>query len=187
MFTADLKGDFNFLKKIKTAALRVPKKMADKFTSYTKDEAVSNIRRNFILRNDHTVKSIKAESKPFAARVGSVVDYMRVQEIGGVVRSKTGKHVAIPYPYASNETSYPRRFPVKATNRFNRVRLPNSRFFIRNHKLMRVEGQKKNRRVRAVYDLSRTSVFIKKRPWLEPAVASFRRKLPQFFKSHLLG
>lgn len=183
MFEASIKGDYKFLKKIKHLSQQVPRRMSGKFAEFVSEGSRENIKDKFTLRNTYTLNSIQSETSSGGARVGSTAPYMAIQEFGGIVRSKTGAHVAIPYPYASRETSYPRKAPVQRRNLFRRVKLPNNRFFIRGRTLFRREGQQ----IRGVYDIGRTYIYIQKRPWLGPAVDDFEKKLPDIFKKWLLG
>lgn len=133
------------------------------------------------------------------AIVGSIADYMEDQEFGGV-ETKTGRHgVAIPTTYSSGEgegSAVRRRLPRKI-NKLANVRLQRRKRgrgsrrqqnFIaikeaaasghktvfmdlgRRKGIFRITGGKKRPKIHMIYDLSRTSVQIKPRPWLGPAV-----------------
>lgn len=148
--------------------------------------------------------------------VGSTMDYMEDQEFGAVKKKSGKKGVAIPTTHASGESlgARPRSKRVqrpkqRAAIRLSRVRtkarsrgqkifqtirgvsergsgkyayLP----FQRSPGIYRITGKKKRAKVRMVYDLSRRSVVIKKRPSLGPAVARITPRMPVFYKNAAL-
>lgn len=97
----------------------------------TRSASQREIRRDMILRNQWTARSIVVnrtrvvEISRQAAEIGSTEPYMETQEYGGTERKK-GKHgVPIPTTYASGEPegAKTRRKVVKAGNRLQRIKL----------------------------------------------------------------
>ena len=89
------------------------------------------IERSMVLRNKWTTRSIRVTKArgtnmvQMAAVVGSVADYMAIQEDGGVER-KSGRYgVSVPTPVASGEgrEAKPRRRLVRRPNRLPNIQL----------------------------------------------------------------
>lgn len=168
--------------------------------------SVASIQRNFTLRNRWTVSGLRVDKatagKPYA-EMGSLRPYMETQELGGSKRRK-GKHgVPIPTSFAAGMglKRRPRTRPVRKINYMTNIRLPGGRRHGKNQKqanaiaarkaapyayfkTTRAEGIFKiqGRKAKMVYDLSRPSVDITRRPWLRPAVASIQAET-HFYKA----
>ena len=146
------------------------------------------------------------------SRVGSVAPYMATQEFGGTKRAKGGRGVPIAMPAASGESSLPRRRLPRRANSLADIRLQRlqgtaasraqrnliamveaakgSRFAFldlgRRSGIYRIRGSARNPSARKVWDMSRPSVAIPVRPWLEPAVAAIAPRLPAYYNAALL-
>lgn len=168
-----------------------------------------------IERNPWTRRSIQVEKASMGRSVavlGSRAPYMEDQEFGAVLHSR-GKHGRpIPTPAASGETSLPRRRLPRKANKLRNIQLrrgvgpaarrarnraavmaaasgKGSRFVFlelgRRSGIYRVLGTKRAPRIRKIYDLSRRSVTLRPRPWLQPAVAIVRPLVPGYYADEM--
>jgi len=141
--------------------------------------------------------------------VGSTMDYMEDQEFGKN-KTKTGKKgVAIPTTTASNESfsTRPRRKLVTRSRRRTNINLMKSTVRTKSRKqhiigiirekrsgrrfaylpiqnapgIYMITGKGKRAKIFLIYDLSRSSVTIKKAPWLLPAVNYIRPRMPLIY------
>lgn len=159
----------------------------------------ANITKNMVVREPYVLRSVqvvKATRSNLQARVGSTLDALEVQELGGSVSGKKGNK-AIPTATASGEgdTAYPRRRRVRPSNRMNKLKLNHrsikgsrrQRNFLavkqaaangdryvfldlgRSKGIFRVMGGKKKPRVKMIHNLSKKTVRVPRNPWLEPA------------------
>lgn len=145
--------------------------------------------------------------------LGSTEEYMRLQEFGGVKKS-TGK-VGVPIPTASasgeGNVARPKKRLPRPSNLFNQVRInrkgvvanrrqrnvakvkqakANGDKFVyletsRSKGIYRVTGTKKRPLVKMIWDLSRRSYQIPKKPWLLPASLEALSKQPEFYADRL--
>lgn len=178
--------------------------------------ARADISNSMVSRNRFTAQSVqvdKARSLVVSrqeAIVGSIADYMEVQEFGGT-KTKTGKEgvaIATSYSAGQGEGQAPRtRLPRKA-NKFGSFRLRggskrgatrkqqniaaikqaagsgNKFIFLdlgRTKGIFKVTGGKRRSKIKMVHDLSRNSVRIPKNPWLAPSVRKAEAGLPALY------
>lgn len=150
-----------------------------------------------------------------AAIVGSTATYMEDQEFGGS-KVKSGKHgVAIPTPSASGETNLPRKKLPRKQNKLQNLKMRKrsgqakgrkqrnrmliaqaaaaggrNRFIFldlgRRSGIFKVTGGKRKAKLTKIYDLTRSSVTIPKRPWLKPAVDKIQPLIPKFYRNALI-
>jgi hypothetical protein len=181
----------------------------------TQTVARANLRKDFILRNKWTEQSVRVEMARTlrvanqSAHVGSIADYLEDQEFGnGAVKSsKSRVGHPIATPYASGEGSVPRKRLPRAPNRRKNIRLRRRGRAAKSQKQKNAiaiatarkgtgyawlkVGKRKGiyrvtaTSVRKVWDLSRKSVRIKKRPWLGPATDVVVPLLPRFYRDAL--
>lgn len=176
----------------------------------TRKVAQTTIREDMVNRNRFTVQSIQVDQartlkiQQQAAAVGSIADYMEVQEFGGVKSSP-----ALPTGYsAGQEGSQPRTRLPRKPNKLANIKLAKrskkgtsrrQRNFTavkaaaqsgqkyvyldmgRTKAIFRVVGGKRKPRLKMVHNLSRQSVTIPRNPWLAPAVAAVEPKMQQFY------
>lgn len=144
--------------------------------------------------------------------VGSTMDYMADQEFGTIIKKTGKKGVAIPTTTASNEpfSARPRRKKVVKSKRRSSIRLSKSSVKAKNRKqhvmsviravsekgsgrfvylpiqkapgIYRITGKRKRAKIKMIYDLSRKSITISKKQWLNPAVGNIIPKMPVFWK-----
>lgn len=148
------------------------------------------------------------------AIVGSIADYLATQEFGGVERGR-GKHqpIATSYSAGLSEAAQPRTRLPRKPNRMQSIQLKrrgrgaNSRkqrnlmavkeaaaggnkyVFLdlgRREGIFKVLGGKRSPRVKMVWDLSRRSVRIPRKPWLAPATVATQGHLPQYYADALV-
>lgn len=125
---------------------------------------------NFTIRNRFTERSIRVNKvvgnniKTMFSEVGSVQEYMKTQEDGGVVRSRTS---TLPIP--TREARIGKSSKKMVARRFKLDRLGKGIFFGKFGK-KGIFIQKK-RGIRMLYSLDQAQVFIKPSKWLAPAVA----------------
>ena len=209
------------LKKFKARALPFATKTTINEAAFTARRiAQTGIRRKLITRNKFTEASIRVEQtktldiRRQVSTVGSIADYMEVQEFGGTKRKKGKQGVAIATSFAAGgaDNAQPRvRLPRKP-NKLQNLRLrrisgkgksKRQKNFIavraaassgqkfvyldmgRSKGLFKVTGGKRKPRVRMVWDLSRQSVVIPRRPWLAPAVRKAGAFIPRNYKKAL--
>ncbi len=165
-----------------------------------------------VLRNNYTARSILVDKatgtnlETMRSVVGSVADYMGLQEDGGTVASK-GKHgVTIPTPVSSGEGrgANPRKKLVRRPNRLSSIHL-GSRLSTSNRKqrnaasirqaiasgrkyaflelerrkgLFRISGGKRKPKVDMVWDLTRKAVTLPKNATLEPTLSRISTRIP---------
>lgn len=147
------------------------------------------------------------------ARTGSLADYMQTQEQGGTVKSKSGGAKAIPTEAASGQAmgTSPRKKPVRRPNRFSSLgKIPrvsstggrkarNARAIERATRgskiayldlgkrkgIYRITGKRKLK-IRKLYDLSRSSVTVKREPTLQGALKRTGAQMPSIMAKALL-
>ena len=149
----------------------------------TRDSGMSNIQKNFINRNTYTKNRVyvnKATQRNITqmnSQTGHLLDYMETQENGDIVRPKTGRYKKIPTNAARISKDYKR--VIRRVNRMSAidVKSSNGKYFVGNLPsgkkglfIKRRVGKKS--KAYMIYDLSRRSVTLKKREWLEPAARS---------------
>ncbi len=148
-----------------------------------------------------------------AAIVGSVADYMATQEFGGVEKGG-GKYKPIATSYSAGlpEDAKPRTRLPRKPNKLSNIQLKSrGRKLSRRARnkvavlmaaksgdkyvwldlgkrqgLFRVLGGKRNPRVRMVWDMSRRSVRVPKKPLLLPATRAVQAQLPQYYAEALV-
>lgn len=182
--------------------------------------AKSFIRGRMILRNRWTEGSVQVAYERSlvvaqqAARVGSVMPYMEVQEFGGVKYRKGARGVPIPTPESSGEATLPRRKLPKRSNSLAAISLRQTRtraasrqqrnriaiaeaaeqggrarfVFLdlgRRSGIFRVTGGKRRPRLVKLYGLGRPSVVIPRRPWLLPATRRIEPQIPRYYAQAL--
>ena len=178
--------------------------------------ARADIGRTMTTRNTFTKRSIQVEqsrtlrvSNQFAL-LGSIADYMEVQEFGGV-KTKQGKEgVAIPTSYSAGEgeNAQPRKRLPRRGNKMASIQLQNRRKNGGNRKMQnmiaikqaaktgrefvfldlgrrkgifKVIGGARRPKIKMVHDLSNDSVRIPRNPWLKPATDEAARMMPAFY------
>ena len=147
------------------------------------------------------------------AIVGSIADYLATQEFGGVERGG-GKHqpIATSYSAGLSEQARPRTRLPRKPNQMQAIQLKrrgrgaksrkqrnlmavkeaaaggNKFVYLdlgRRQGIFRVLGGKRSPRVKMVWDLSRRSVRIPRKPWLAPATRQVQGNLPQYYTEAL--
>lgn len=161
-----------------------------------------------------SVRVNKSNTRSLQASVGSTADYLRKQELGHTERPSGGLGVAIPTTYASGEGENSRtrkRLPRKM-NKMRNVKLGGSTGRARGRKarnvvkvkqaarstnkvifmktrrgagIFRVVGGKRRPKVKMILDLSKKSITIKKKPWLQPATTRHRKLIPPNYMLNL--
>lgn len=162
--------------------------------------------RNKFTKQSIRVETAKDLRRPEAV-VGSVEKYMETQEFGGTKSKKAKNGVPLATSFSSGEGrgTKPRKKLSKPSNRLlniqlgskgkGRTRKQRNLFKVRQAAasgskivylktarakgLYRVTGGKRNPEVEMIFNLSRTSVKIKRNPWLRPAVLKVGKRLPQ--------
>lgn len=178
--------------------------------------AQENIRESMVTRNKFTERSVRVDraftlnvSRQIST-VGSIADYMELQELGG-----TKTKPAIPTSYAAGQTegTSPRTRLPRRANKLSNIKLRRKRkrgltrrrqnairvraaaqsghkyVFLdlaRGKGIFKVIGGKRRPRVKMIYDLSRKSVRIPKRPWLRPAMLKSQQEIPEVYKESLM-
>jgi hypothetical protein len=224
MFDIDSEQIYQYEKTLKAVADRAIPIAVEKTLEDTgqegRNQALKIIPNKMVLRNKHpllTTRIDKSYSKNKDINkkkviLGNSQDYMAMQELGGVKKSK-GKGVAIPTASASGEGNIarPKKRLPKAANLFNQVRI-NRRSVTANKKqrnvtkvkqakangdkfvyldtskskgIYRVTGTKKRPKIKMIWDLSRRSYHIKPNPWLLPASKIAVGKQPAMYKARL--
>lgn len=172
------------------------------------------IRSTFTNRNPFTAQSIRVEQargSSLVATVGSIADYMAVQETGGTVDGKSGSHKVIPAPGAAGQAAGGQR-----------KRLVRGRFYLgaiqvahpaltggrrqRNaiaiamarkagksivmltrpsgaKGLFLIGGGKRSLRMKLLWDVSRTSVHVHAEPTLERSLNAVTPKLEHMLQA----
>ena len=183
-------------------------------------EAREGVRKTMTIRNQFTERSIQVDQartlniRQQAAIVGSIADYMEVQEFGGFKARKGKEGVAIPTSYSAGqgEGVQPRTRLPRKPNRMANIRLQGrskgrgsrkQRNFVavkqaassgskyvfldlgRRKGIFKVTGGKRRPKIKMVHDLSLQSVTIPKSPWLGPAVAATVPQIPQLYAASL--
>jgi hypothetical protein len=206
------------LKQINKVAFPIATKTTLNDTAFfARREAIEKIRQEFILRNKFTEGSIRVQKAQTlnvnqqVSKVGSLQEYMRTQEHGGI-KTKKGKHgVRLPTSVASGEGKgiVPRRKLVRPMHRLNRIKLGRKKLKVKSRKqfitvairitaqkkskrfvflplkkhpgIYKIMGRRKNPRILLLHDFSKTSVRIPAHPWLKPATKKAGRQMPIFF------
>lgn len=177
----------------------------------------AQIKEDFVLRNKYTVGSIRytkargVRLSQMEASVGSVADYMALQEKGGTI-GKEGKHgVSIPTPSAAGQgmKTQPRTKPVQKKNYLSAIRLRRRVSGARQRKnavaiimalktgsrvafldlgrrkgFFRILGggdQKGRLRVRMIWDVSKPAVSIPATPTLKRTLEDFTPRMAGFY------
>ena len=184
-------------------------------------ESKENVRSNMITRNKFTERSIQVEQTRTlnvnrqAATVGSIADYMEVQEFGGTKtkRGKVGVPIATTVASGEGEGAQPRRRLPRRPNMIQSIRLGHNRakartkgqknfiaiqqaattgrkfvfLDLQEHPgIYRITGGKKNPRIKLIHDMSKQSVSIPRNPWLAPAVKKTEAAMPELYKASLI-
>lgn len=179
------------------------------------------VKRNMILRNARTRQSIQFRSTKSldidrqVTRAGSTVDYMRVQEEGGV-KVSGGKHgTPLTTTYASGEgrgKQVRRRLATKKRRLLNVTLRRRGRKRGRGRKqknliavrraakggrkdifmnlgrrkgIFRIVGKGERIKVQMLHDLTKKTVRIPRSPWLGPAERFARKLGPEMFRDAL--
>ena len=179
-----------------------------------------HIDTKMITRNAFTKKSIQVEQtrqlnvSRQEAIVGSIADYMEVQEFGGIKHKNGSEGVAIATSYASGEgeNTQPRRKLPRKPNKLANIRLQRrskrgasrkqknmmaikqaaqsgSKYVFldlgRSKGIFKVTGGKRRPKIKMVYSFREQSVVIPKSPWLAPSVKKTEAKIPGIYKKSL--
>ena len=178
-------------------------------------KAKDNVRNDMVLRNRYTEQSIrvnKAGTLNVArqiATVGSIADYLEMQEFGGTKHSSGSGNVAIATSYsAGQEGQRPRTRLPRRPNKMASIQLQKRRKvgsskrqqnfiavreaaksgqkFIyldlgRRRGVFKVTGGQRKPKIKMVQDLTRSSVVIPKNPWLAPAVRDTEQYMPSIY------
>lgn len=181
----------------------------------TQKTAKRDIRVKMVTRNRFTEQSVRVEQARTlkvdrqVAVVGSIADYMKDQEFGGVNVKRGSEGVAIPTSYsAGQENQQPRTRLPRKPNKLANIQLKRRRRGAVSRKqrnvaavkaaaessnkyvfldlgkrkgIFRVVGGKRKPKLKMVYDLTRTVTPIPKNPWLKPAVDHTRQKIPDIY------
>lgn len=176
---------------------------------------ISRAQADMVLRTKWTTRSLQvikatASGSPHA-RLGSVADYMRVQEEGATEQAQ-GKH-GVPIPGAAPGKRKARKGKVSARNRLGALTLKVSDVrgsrkrrnaaaismaaragggvvyldLGRARGLYRITGTKRGIRVRKVWDLSKKSITIPRNPMLAETLRLLSPQLPQLAEAALLA
>ena len=176
--------------------------------------AIAEVKQTMVLKNRWTERSIQFEKtrelriNSQITRVGSVQEYMKDQEFGGVERKQGKEGVPIPTAFAAGmaEDAKPITRPVRPSLRLSRINIQNTRrtrghsdnsalihaaaqsgrkdLFLdygRRKGIFRVIGGKRNPRIKMLWDLSRQSVRIPPNPWLKPAINKVIPEMPAIY------
>lgn len=174
----------------------------------TQRAARSELGQEFTLRNRWTQQSIRVNrASPRSARpsaaVGSVEDYMRTQEFGGIRTPPGRTGVVIPTAEAAGQRGIRTRLPTRRNKlrnitlsrggkryankrQANAARIAQARrkgggvVYLdtrRGKAIYRVTSS----RVRMLYDMSRQSVVIPASPWLAPVTRRVAPELPGMY------
>lgn len=149
-----------------------------------------------------------------AATVGSIAEYMEDQEFGAT-KTKTGKEgvpIATSFSAGQSQNAQPRTRLPRRANAMQAIQLSKRRNkamsrrqrnlvavkqaaesgrkfvfldLVRRKGLFKVTGGKRRPRIKMVWDMSRQSVVIPRKPWLAPAVAEAERMVPAFYADAL--
>lgn len=171
------------------------------------------VAEKMIQRNSYTRKSIQVDkARPGRpAVVGSVADYMAVQEFGG---TKADPVIATSYSAGLAEGTKPRTRLPRKPNKMASIQLKrggsasamtrrrramvkvkeaaeNRDKFVyldlgKRKGIFKVLGGKRKPRIRMVHDLSRSSVTIPKTPWLQPATKVGQAEIPRLYVESLM-
>lgn len=144
--------------------------------------------------------------------VGSTMNYMEEQEFGITKTATGKRGVAIPTTTASGEPrgSRPRRKVVPRSRHRSNIKFTKSKIKARTRKqhivatirataargsgkfiylpiqrapgIYRVTGKGRRAKIKLIYDLSRRSINIERRPTLNPAVQRIGPRIPSFYK-----
>lgn len=142
------------------------------------------------------------------SKIGSTAPYMETQEFGGTEQSAGKEGVPIPTSYSAGQAGQPRTRLPRKPNQLGSIKLSNRRkrgtsrkqrnlaairgaassgrpyVFLdleRSRGIFKVVGGKRKPRIKMVYDLSRKSVKIPKKPWLRPSFEESVHKIPDFY------
>ena len=170
------------------------------------------INRNKWTINSVRVNKVRGlNTKTMKSSVGSLQEYMATQEFGG---TKTKPAIQTSYSSGEGESAKPRKKLPRRANKLANIQLRNRRRkgksarqknFIavreaaksgdkyvylerlkRNKKgIFKVIGGKRRPRVKMVADLSRQSVKIKRRPWLQPSVKRTGKNMKSIYVDKL--
>lgn len=174
------------------------------------------IRRTFTNRNPFTANSIRVEQakgSSMVATVGSVADYMGVQEEGGTVKGKSGSHKVIPSAVAAGQADGAKRtrlvrgrfylgaiqvaHPALSGGRRQRnaiaiamARKTGKSIVLLTKRnggrgLFLIAGGKRSLRTKLLWDVSRTSVHVHAEPTLERSLTAVKPKLGHMLEAAL--
>ena len=142
--------------------------------------------------------------------MGTIADYLEVQEFGGTKLKRGSVGVAIPTSYAAGQAlgSQPRIRLARRANQLKAIRLKRSRKRGSNRKqrniaairsgqkfvfldlgrrqgIFRVLGGKRKPRIKMVWDMTQQAVVIPRNPWLQPATRRVEKVLPRLYREAL--
>lgn len=148
------------------------------------------------------------------AVVGSLAEYMATQEFGGTVRGKSGgQPIATNYAAGQGTSNAPRLRLPRKPNQLKSIQLKRGvrgvagreartvatvraaaaagdKFVYldlgRRKGIFRVLGGKRKPYLRMVWDLTRKSVHVPRRPLLLPATNTVQRRIPEYYRDALL-
>lgn len=171
------------------------------------------LRNRFTVQSIQVEQSRTLQVSRQSATVGSIADYMEDQEFGGTKTKKGKRGVAITTGYAAGqEGKQPRSRLARRPNAIANIMLQKKRRKGKTRKqrnliavkaaaessqkyvymdlgrrqgIFKVIGGKRRPRVKMVHDLSRQSVRIPAKPWLNPAVISTEKIIPELYRKSL--
>lgn len=214
--TTDVKQLESDLKTFKARALPFATKATINRGAFeTQKAARQNVRNDMVNRNKFSVQSIQVDQaktlniRQQEAAVGSIADYMEVQEFGGT-KSKT----VLPTSYSAGQgqNAQPRTRLPRKPNKLANIKLSgkgkrgkskmqrnliaikqaaeSGQKFVylelrRVKGIFRVVGGKRRPKIKMVYNLDRKSVRVPATPWLAPAVEKIRPQMQKFYADAL--
>ena len=169
------------------------------------------ILRNKFALGSIRMQKVKGFTNQFS-EMGSIAPFMEDQEFGKTKTKTGKRGVDVPTRAASGESrgSSPRKRVMRRPLQRGRIRLYKRTIKTKNRKqwnaivikqaakasgrkfvflrlqrspgIYMISGGKKNPKIDLIHDLSRKTVRIPKKKWLEPAVNNVRRKMPLFYE-----
>jgi hypothetical protein len=159
----------------KSALPQAVRRTLNDLAFYTRKEAQRQVEKDFTLRNKFTAKRIVVNRakqfsiKDMRSEVGHTEEYMRIQEVGGVVKGK-GRHK--PIPTKETRISRSSQKMVRKMYRMGQMQFGNNVFATKIRRKKGVflrKGKGRRKKIVMLYNLEKTEVKIQKRPWLRPA------------------
>jgi hypothetical protein len=186
----------SFKNKLKKLEARYPELKRDTLNDLafiSRSTAQKNISKEFIIRNNFTTGSVRVnkatDAKGSYAEMGSVQDYMRIQELGDtekissiptnaarvqklkekriIVPLRLSKLGTLPHIAAGKKNAM---IAIKIAAKKSGKIKPMVLNINGRPGIFRLEGPRKKLKLFKIHDLSRKHVEIKKKPWLTPAV-----------------